>query len=99
MRVQNGYKIVHYILLFDHYTKGLKKMSQEKIIIEGSLEGVRFYKELDIVIGPEAETPERAIIRFYGSDADNFEKLAREQGWRNCYWTYADIPALLQQAN
>ncbi|MFP7494861.1 hypothetical protein SFC66_13825 [Terribacillus saccharophilus] len=73
-------------------------MSQEKIIIEGSLDGVRFYKELDIVIGPDEGTPERAIIRFYGSEADSFEKLARENGWRNCYWTYADDTALLQQA-
>jgi hypothetical protein len=51
------------------------------------------------VIGPEEETPERAIIRFYGSEAENFEKLAQEQGWRNCYWTYADHDSLLQQAN
>ncbi|MFS0560042.1 hypothetical protein AB1K91_04830 [Terribacillus sp. 179-K 1B1 HS] len=74
-------------------------MSQEKIIIEGSCEGMRFYKELDFVISPEAETPEQAIIRFYGSEAENFEMLAREQGWRNCYWTYADVSDLLPQAN
>jgi hypothetical protein len=71
-------------------------MNQEKVIIEGSLEGMRFYKELDIVIDPGEVTPEQAIIRFYGSDAESFDKLAREQGWRNCYWTYMDQADLLQ---
>ncbi|UOQ43539.1 hypothetical protein MUN89_16710 [Halobacillus salinarum] len=64
-------------------------MRQEKIIIEGNVEGMKFSKSIDLAYDPHDSSVEEAILSFYESHACSFEELASERGWMDCYWTFA----------
>ncbi|WP_077623174.1 hypothetical protein [Sediminibacillus massiliensis] len=63
-------------------------MYRETIIIEGQVEGMRFSKPIPLSYNPARETLEEAIIKFYNSQAQTFEELAVQKGWKDCYWTF-----------
>ncbi len=61
---------------------------QETVIIEGAVDGMKFSKPVLLSYNPESETPEQALISFYGSQARSFEELSIQRGWTDAYWTY-----------
>ncbi|WP_101843387.1 hypothetical protein [Halobacillus sp. Marseille-P3879] len=63
-------------------------MIQEKIIVEGYVNGMKFSKALDLTYNPDQHDVEEALIDYYGSTAMSFEELAVQQGWQDSYWTY-----------
>ncbi|WP_181349268.1 hypothetical protein [Thalassobacillus sp. CUG 92003] len=63
-------------------------MTQERIIIEGVVEGMKFSKTMTVALDPETESIEDAIIRFFNSQVHSFEELAVSRGWKESYWTY-----------
>ncbi|SDJ89498.1 hypothetical protein [Sediminibacillus albus] len=63
-------------------------MYRETIIIEGSVDGMRFSKPILLSYNPNQETVEEAIINFYNSQAATFDELAVQRGWGDCYWTF-----------
>ncbi|WP_347861260.1 hypothetical protein U0355_11325 [Salimicrobium sp. PL1-032A] len=63
-------------------------MRRETIVIEGEINGLKFEKNVDLLVGEEEEV-ERAICRFFESTAESFTELMIEQGWKNSSWTYA----------
>ncbi|MFQ3543747.1 hypothetical protein Q7A53_06650 [Halobacillus rhizosphaerae] len=64
-------------------------MKQETILIEGSYQGMKFSKTIELSFEPAVQSIEEAILSFYNSETSSFEELASRRGWRNCYWTYA----------
>lgn len=63
-------------------------MSQDTIVIEGWVNGMRFSKSILLTYNPTESTIESAIIKFYNSQAQTFEELAIQRGWEDCYWTF-----------
>ncbi|WP_082234741.1 hypothetical protein [Halobacillus massiliensis] len=65
-------------------------MIEEKIVIEGTIQGLKFFKTVPVKYDPGKESVEEALLSFYNSGAHTFEELAIEQRWQECYWTYTD---------
>ncbi|MFC0523453.1 hypothetical protein ACFFGV_07630 [Pontibacillus salicampi] len=63
-------------------------MLKETVIIEGSVQGMRFSKPVLLQYNPNEEQIEEAIIKFFDSHANSFEELAVQRGWRDSYWTF-----------
>ncbi|MBM7551130.1 hypothetical protein [Thalassobacillus pellis] len=61
---------------------------QETVVVEGSIKGMKFSKPVLISYDPDSQTPEEALINFFGSQAQSFEELAIQRGWEESYWTY-----------
>ena len=68
---------------------------RHKIMIYGRLSsGARFETLLDVVYDPVHENVEQAIIRCCRSNAQSFNELCIEQGWRGAEWTYPSLGVL-----
>jgi hypothetical protein len=77
-------------MILDSLREGRRQFNiRHKIVIYGTLNsGARFEMILDVIYDPVNEEVEQAIIRCFRSNAQSFNELRIEQGWRIAQWTY-----------
>ncbi|MFD1017713.1 hypothetical protein [Thalassobacillus hwangdonensis] len=63
-------------------------MIQETVVVEGSVEGMKFSKPVLLSYNPDSQTTEQALIHYFNSQAKTFDELAVQRGWTDSYWTY-----------
>lgn len=62
---------------------------RHKVVIYGMLSsGARFETIMDIFYNPVKNDVEQGIIRRFRSNAQTFDELCIQQGWRAAQWTY-----------
>lgn len=80
-----------YQMILDSLQEGRRKNNiRHKVVIYGLLmSGARFETIMEVIYDPDKEEDlEQAIIRCYRSNAQSFNELCIEQGWRIAQWTY-----------
>lgn len=84
--------VILYQIILDSLQEGRRQLNMRyKIIIYGMLSsGARFEMITEVIYDPVNEQVEQAIIRRFRSNAQSFNELCIEQGWRLAQWTYTN---------